>query len=136
MEKEWMRDLKEESVDREAKFDVKERIELPNIGDNVEVTFLSEPRKIAKEDTRLDRDMFVADVDDGSEITKQIVCSKSIRQHLAALLERGDINQVPGSRVIISAHEIPEFKTSEGDVIKDAKVYRVALASSSKNDKL
>jgi len=69
MKKEWMRDLEEESVDREAQFDVKERIELPDIGDTVEVTFLSEPRKIGKGDTRLDRDMFVADVDDGSEIT-------------------------------------------------------------------
>lgn len=136
MEKEWTQDLEEESVDREAKLDVKERVELPEVGDTVEVTFLSEPRKISKEDTSLDKDMFVADVDDGSETTKQIICSKSIRQHLAALLERGDINQVPGSSVIISAHEIPEFKTSEGEVVKDAKVYRVALASSSKKAKI
>ena len=136
MKKEWMRDLEEESVDREAKFDVKERVGLPGVGEIVEVTFLSEPRKISKEDTRLDRDMFVADVDDGSETKKQIICSKSIRQHLAALLERGDINQVQGSSVIISAHKISEFKTHTGEIVKDAKVYRVALVSSPKKDKI
>ena len=67
MKKEWMRDLEEESVDREGKFDVKERVELSDIGDTVEVTFLSEPRKNSKEDTRFDRDMFVAYVDNGLE---------------------------------------------------------------------
>ena len=37
-EKEWMRDPEEESVDREAKLDVKERVELPEVGETVEVT--------------------------------------------------------------------------------------------------
>ena len=102
---------------------------MPGIDQSIKVTFLSVPRKINKEDTHLDRDMFVADVDDGSQTTKQIICSKSIRQHLSAMLKRDDIDQVPGSTVIISAHEIPEFKTSEGEMVKNAKVYHVSLAS-------
>jgi len=129
MSKEWQQDLDKESIETEAKFDIKERVDLPEIGQSIKVTFLSAPRKISKEDTHLDRDMFVADVDDGSQTTKQIICSKSIRQHLSAMLERGDIDQVPGSTVIISAHEIPEFKTSEGEMVKNAKVYHVNLVS-------
>lgn len=69
----------------------------------------------------------MADVDEGSGEVKQLVCPKSVRQHLAALLERADLERVEGSTVVVSAHAIEQFETSEGKVVPRAKVYRVTL---------
>lgn len=124
---EWEEDLDPEAVAREAAADIKERVPLPDVGESIRVTFLEEPRKVPKERTGLDWDFFVADVDDGSGEVKQMICPKSVRQHLAALLERGDLERVEGSTVVVSAHAIEEFETKEGKVVPRAKVYRVTL---------
>lgn len=125
--RDWEEDLDPEAVLREAAADIKERVPLPELGERIRVTFLGEPRKVPKERTRLDWDFFVADVDDGSGEVKQMICPKSVRQHLAALLERGDLERIEGATVVVSAHTIEDFETAEGKVIPRAKVYRVTL---------
>jgi spermidine synthase len=101
------------------------------VGESVRVTFLGEPRKVPKERSGLEWDFFVADVDDGSGEPRQMICPKSVRQHLAALLERGDLARLQGATVIVSAHAIDEFETTEGRVVPHAKVYRVTLPGES-----
>lgn len=125
--REWEEDLDPEAVLREAAADIKERVPLPDVGESIRVTLLEEPRKVPKERSGLDWDFFVADVDDDSGEPRQMICPKSVRQHLAALLERGDLERLEGATVIVSAHVIEEFETSEGKVVPRAKVYRVTL---------
>lgn len=133
MEKrEWEEDLDELSISREAEADIKPRVPLPEVGESVRVTFLSEPWKVRKEQTRLDWDMFVADVDDGTGESRQMICPKSVRQHLSALLHRGDLERIEGSTVVITAEAIDWFETREGAVVPHAKVYRVALPAESR----
>lgn len=127
--REWEEDLDPDAVLREAAADIKERVPLPEVGESIRVTFLGEPRKVPKERSGLEWDFFVADVDDGSGETRQMICPKSVRQHLAALLEGGDIERLEGATVIVSAHAIDEFETTEGRVVPHAKVYRVTLES-------
>lgn len=128
--REWEEDLDSDAVEREAAADIKERVPLPEVGERIRVTFLEEPRKVPRERTGLDWDFFVADVDDGSNEPRQMICPKSVRQHLAALLERGDIDGLEGATVVISAHAIDEFETKDGEVVQHAKVYRVSLPES------
>ena len=125
--REWEEDLDEVSVWREAEADIRPRVPLPQVGESLRVTFLTEPRKVPKEETRLDWDMFVADVDDGSGERRQMICPKSVRQHLSALLRRGDLERLEGSTVVISAEAIDWFETREGAIVPHAKVYRVTL---------
>lgn len=125
--REWEEDLDPDAVLREASADIKKRIPLPDVGESIRVTFLEEPRKVPKERTGLDWDFFVADVDDGSGEPREMICPKSVRQHLAALLERGDLEQLEDATVIVSAHAIEEFETAEGKIVPRAKVYRVTL---------
>lgn len=127
--REWEEDLDEASIEREAAAGIGPRVPLPDVGESIRVTFLGEPRKVPRERTRLEWDIFVADVDDGSGDVKQMICPKSLRQHLAPLLERGDLERIDGSTVIVSAEAIDWFETREGEVVPHAKVYRVALPS-------
>jgi hypothetical protein len=123
----WQKDLNPASVQREAAANVKPRVILPDIGQSISVVFTSEPRLISNVVSHLGRDFYVADVDDGSGIPKQIVCSKSMRQHLAAMIARGDMNMVTGAHVTITGRIIPEYRTSDGRVVYNAKVYDVVL---------
>lgn len=127
--RDWEEDLDEASIEREAAADIKRRVSLPDIGESIRITFLSEPRKVPRERTGLAWDMFVADVEDGSGETKRMICPKSLRQHLAAMLERGELERVEGSTVVVSAEAIDWFETREGEVVPHAKVYRLSLPS-------
>lgn len=129
---EWKKDLNPEAVHREAVANVKPRVTLPDVGQNITVVFQSEPRLIPSGATSLGRDLFVADVDDGSGIPKQIICTKSIRQHLAAMEERGDLKQITGAQVNISAQILPQFITTDGRILYNAKVYNVFLLNPQK----
>ena len=124
---EWKLDLDPNAIRREADANVRPRVMLPNVGQSITVVFQSEPRRIPSSMTSLGRDLFVADVDDGSHIPKQIICTKSIRQHLAAMEARGDIRQVTGAQVNISAQILPTFTTADGRTLYNAKVYSVVL---------
>lgn len=126
----WKSDLNPEAVQREAQANVKPRVPLPNVGQSVTVVFTSEPRLVHSSQSGLDRDFFVADVDDGSGIQKQIICSRCIRQHLAAMEARGDIKGIVGIKVNISARILPQYVTSSGRVVDNAKIYDVTLLNS------
>lgn len=125
--KDWTSDLNPSAVDREAIFNVRPTIPLPQVGGSITIQFLSDPVRIAKEHTKLTRDFFIAAASDGTGIEKQIICSKCIRQHLAAAIANGKIIQIPGTSVTITAHILNKYHTTDGKIIGHAKVYDVAI---------